>query len=157
VPWGDGLGKGGWERREGRDEDCRGGYSFGDYDVVAIYEAPGDTAAAAITLAFGAGGAVKTAKTTKQLSGQEWVESLRQAQSIAPRTAQLAVPTDAGVFHLDDWVYEAACSARRARASRPPARGRSGVYVWPACSVTPIGSIRSNQRAADLNRVEESA
>jgi len=62
-----------------------GGYSFGDYDVVAIYEAPDDTAAAALALAFGAGGAVKAAKTTKLLSGQEWIASLRKAQDVAPQ------------------------------------------------------------------------
>ena len=62
-----------------------GGYPFGEYDVLAIYEAPDDTAAAALALAFGAGGAVKAAKTTRLLSGQEWTDSLRKAQSIAPQ------------------------------------------------------------------------
>ena len=62
-----------------------GGYSFGDYDVVAIYEAPDDTAAAALALAFGAGGAVKAGKTTKLLSGQEWIASLQKAQDVAPQ------------------------------------------------------------------------
>ena len=57
-----------------------GGYPFGDYDVLAVYEAPGDTAAAAFALAVAAGGAVKSAKTTRLLTGQEWVESLRKAQ-----------------------------------------------------------------------------
>jgi uncharacterized protein with GYD domain len=62
-----------------------GGYCFGEYDVVAIYEAPDDTSAAAVALAFGAGGAVKSARTTKLLSGQEWIESLRKAQGLAPQ------------------------------------------------------------------------
>jgi uncharacterized protein with GYD domain len=62
-----------------------GGYSFGDYDVVAIYEAPDDIAAAAIALAFGAGGAAKSARTTKLLSGQDWIASLTKAQSLAPQ------------------------------------------------------------------------
>lgn len=62
-----------------------GGYSFGEYDVVAVYEAPDDTAAASIALAFGAGGAAKSARTTKLLSGQEWIESLRKAQGLAPQ------------------------------------------------------------------------
>jgi uncharacterized protein with GYD domain len=62
-----------------------GGYSFGDYDVVAIYEAPDDTAAAAIALAFGAGGAAKSARTTKLLSGQDWIASLTRAQSLVPQ------------------------------------------------------------------------
>ena len=62
-----------------------GGYPFGEYDVLAIYEAPDDTAAAALALAFGAGGAVKAAKTTRLLSGQEWTDALRKAQGIAPQ------------------------------------------------------------------------
>lgn len=55
-----------------------GGFSFGEYDVTAIYEAPDDASAAAISVA----GAVKAAKTTRLLSGTEWVEALRKASSI---------------------------------------------------------------------------
>jgi len=62
-----------------------GGYCFGDYDVVIVYEAPDDTAAAAVALAVAAGGAVKSARTTKLLSGQEWITALRKAQSIVPQ------------------------------------------------------------------------
>ncbi len=60
------------------------GYSFGEYDVVAIFEAPDDIAAAALALAFGAGGALKSARTTKLLTGPEWMASLRKAQNVAP-------------------------------------------------------------------------
>lgn len=62
-----------------------GGYSFGEYDILAVYEAPDDTAAAAIALAFGSGGAVKSARTTKLLTGQEWIQSLRKAQGLLPQ------------------------------------------------------------------------
>lgn len=58
------------------------GYAFGDYDVTVIYEAPDDQAAASLALTVGAGGAVKAAKTTKLLSGQDWVAALRKAQGI---------------------------------------------------------------------------
>lgn len=57
------------------------GYPFGEYDVLVIYDAPDDAAAAGIAMAVAAGGAVKAAKTTRLLSGQEWVESLRRAQN----------------------------------------------------------------------------
>jgi uncharacterized protein with GYD domain len=60
-----------------------GGFCFGEYDIVVIYEASDDTAAAAIALAVAAGGAVRSAKTTKLLSGQEWIDSLRKAQGVA--------------------------------------------------------------------------
>jgi uncharacterized protein with GYD domain len=62
-----------------------GGYCFGEYDIVIIYEAPDDTAAASVALAVAAGGAVRSARTTKLLSGQDWVESLRKAQTIVPQ------------------------------------------------------------------------
>lgn len=61
------------------------GHPFGDYDVLVVYEAPDDTAAASVALAVGAGGAVRSSKTTRLLSGQEWIESLRKAQEVAPQ------------------------------------------------------------------------
>jgi uncharacterized protein with GYD domain len=61
------------------------GYSFGEYDCVAICEAPNDIAMAAVALAFAAGGAVRAARTTKLLSGQEWISALTQAQDVAPQ------------------------------------------------------------------------
>ena len=61
------------------------GYPFGEYDVLVVYEAPDDTAAAGLALAVAAGGAVKAAKTTRLLSGQEWIDSLRRAQDVAPQ------------------------------------------------------------------------
>jgi uncharacterized protein with GYD domain len=59
-----------------------GGYSFGEYDITIVYEAPDDTAAAALALAVGAGGAVRSAQTTRLLSGAEWVAALGKAGSI---------------------------------------------------------------------------
>src|SRR6267143_5597326 len=46
-----------------------GGYSYGEYDVSAIVEAPDDVSMAAVALAIAAGGAVRAAKTTPLLSG----------------------------------------------------------------------------------------
>ena len=64
------------------------GYPFGEYDVLVVYEAPDETAAASIAMAVAAGGAVKSAKTTRLLNGQEWVESLRKAQGSQYRPAR---------------------------------------------------------------------
>ena len=61
------------------------GFPFGEYDVLVVYEAPDDTAAASLALAIAAGGAVKAAKTTKLLSSQEWIASLTGAQKVAPQ------------------------------------------------------------------------
>jgi uncharacterized protein with GYD domain len=57
-----------------------GGYPLGEYDLLIIVEAPDDTTAASVALAITAGGAVKSSKTTRLLSGQERIESLRKAQ-----------------------------------------------------------------------------
>lgn len=57
-----------------------GCYPSGEYDMLAIVEAPDDTTAVGFALAVIAGGAVRSAKTTRLLTGQEWVESLRKAQ-----------------------------------------------------------------------------
>jgi uncharacterized protein with GYD domain len=59
------------------------GFSFGEYDVCVVYEASDDTAAASLALAVAAGGALRAGKTTKLLSGQEWVASLQGAQKVA--------------------------------------------------------------------------
>jgi uncharacterized protein with GYD domain len=64
-----------------------GGYPFGEYDVLLVLEAPDDTTAASVAMAVAAGGAVKSAKTTRLLSGQEWTESLRKAQGSQYRPA----------------------------------------------------------------------
>ena len=55
------------------------GYPFGEYDALVVYEAPDDTVAASFALAVAAGGAAKSAKTTRLMNGQEWIESLRRA------------------------------------------------------------------------------
>ena len=60
-----------------------GGYPLGEYDVLIVIEAPDDTTAVSVALAVTAGGAVKAARTTRLLSGQEWIESLRKAQGFS--------------------------------------------------------------------------
>ena len=57
-----------------------GGYPFGEYDMLVVIEAPDDTTAAGFALAVVAGGAVRSASTTRLLDGEEWVEALRKAQ-----------------------------------------------------------------------------
>lgn len=57
-----------------------GGFPLGEYDVLVLYEASDDSTAAALAVAIGAGGATRSGKTTRLLSGAEWIESLRKAQ-----------------------------------------------------------------------------
>jgi uncharacterized protein with GYD domain len=61
------------------------GFPFGEYDVLVVYEAPDDLTAASVAMAVGAAGEVKSAKTTRLLSGQEWVESLRKRRIVSTR------------------------------------------------------------------------
>jgi uncharacterized protein with GYD domain len=60
-----------------------GGFCFGEYDVAILFEAADDETAAAVALAVGAGGAVKSAVTTKLLSGPQWVKALKKASKVA--------------------------------------------------------------------------
>ena len=64
------------------------GFPFGEYDVLVVYEAPDDMTAASVAMAIAAAGEVKSAKTTRLLSGQEWLESLRKRRIVTNRKAR---------------------------------------------------------------------
>jgi uncharacterized protein with GYD domain len=64
-----------------------GGFAFGDHDIVVVMEAPDDTAMAAVSIAIAAGGAVRNARTTRLLSGAEYVEALKKASAVGYRPA----------------------------------------------------------------------
>jgi uncharacterized protein with GYD domain len=59
-----------------------GGFSFGEFDLAIIMDAPDDTTMAAVSVVIGAGGAVRNTKTTRLLSGAEYVEALKKASTI---------------------------------------------------------------------------
>jgi glycosidase/uncharacterized protein with GYD domain len=61
------------------------GFPFGEYDVLIVYEAPDDVTAASVAMAVAAAGEVKEAKTTRLLSGQEWLDSLRKRRVVKAR------------------------------------------------------------------------
>lgn len=54
-------------------------FSFGDYDLVAVIEMPGNVEAAAFALAATAGGGCKTLKTTPLLTRAEGIEASKKA------------------------------------------------------------------------------
>jgi uncharacterized protein with GYD domain len=64
------------------------GFPFGEYDVLVVYEAPDDMTAASVAMAVAAAGEVKSARTTRLLSGQEWLESLRKRRIVSTRKAR---------------------------------------------------------------------
>jgi len=70
------------------------GFPFGEYDVLIVYEAPDDVTAASVAMAVAAAGEVKSAKTTRLLSGQEWLESLRKRRIVTTRKAPQPQQTD---------------------------------------------------------------
>jgi uncharacterized protein with GYD domain len=64
------------------------GFPFGEYDVVVVYDAPDDMTAASVAMAVAAAGEVRSGKTTRLLSGQEWLESLRKRRIVTGRKAR---------------------------------------------------------------------
>jgi uncharacterized protein with GYD domain len=54
-------------------------FAFGQYDAVLITEMPDNVSAAAIALAFGAGGSLRTCQTTALMSNAEGLEAMRKA------------------------------------------------------------------------------
>ena len=65
-------------------------FAFGDYDVVVITEMPNTTNAAAIAMAFAAGGACKAVQTTPLLSVSEGIEAMKKAKESGYRSATSA-------------------------------------------------------------------
>ncbi len=60
-------------------------YSFGEYDVLTIYEAPDESTAAAMVLAATAPGHLSKVKTTVLLSAEEGMEAMRKAGDVTFR------------------------------------------------------------------------
>ena len=64
------------------------GFPFGEYNVLIVYEAPDDMTAASVAMAIAAAGEVTAGKTTRLLSGKEWLESLRKRRIVNLRKAR---------------------------------------------------------------------
>jgi uncharacterized protein with GYD domain len=56
-----------------------GWLAFGEHDIVAIIHMPDNVSAAALAIAFSAGGALKHAKTTPLLTAEEGVDAMKKA------------------------------------------------------------------------------
>jgi uncharacterized protein with GYD domain len=59
--------------------------SFGEYDLVVIYEAPDESTAAAIVLTAVSPGHLSSVKTTVLLSAEQGVETMRKASEATYR------------------------------------------------------------------------
>lgn len=64
-----------------------GWFSFGEYDVVTVTEFPAHVDAAAIAMAFAAGGACKAVRTTPLLTTAEALETMKKAATSGYRAA----------------------------------------------------------------------
>lgn len=62
-------------------------FAFGEYDVVLILQMPNNVDAAAIAMAFAAGGACKAVKTTPLLTAEEALEAMKRAAGTGYRAA----------------------------------------------------------------------
>jgi len=70
-------------------------FAFGPFDVIAITEMPDNISAAAIAIAFAAGGAVANIQTTPLMTAAQAIEAMRKAatcgyRSVVERTGAAA-------------------------------------------------------------------
>jgi uncharacterized protein with GYD domain len=65
-------------------------FAFGEHDIVLITEMPDNVSAAAIALAFAAGGAIRAGQTTPLMTAAEAMDAMRKAATCGykPVTAQ---------------------------------------------------------------------
>src|SRR5258708_2662076 len=76
-------------------------FAFGEYDAVLITEMPDHVSAAAIALAFGAGGSLRNCQTTALLSNAEGLDAMRKPSTCrynppAPAPAPRPAPPYSG-------------------------------------------------------------
>jgi uncharacterized protein with GYD domain len=62
--------------------------SFGEYDIVGVVEMPDNAAAAALSMAFAAGGALRSVKTTPLLTTEEGVQAMTRAATSGYKPAK---------------------------------------------------------------------
>ena len=124
-----------------------GGYPLGKYDVLVVYTAPDDATAAALALAIAAGGATKSAETTRLLTGEEWITSLRKAQQSRYR------PPIRHRLRPRTWRKVRAGDMLRSQRPRISGGWRScdialSIVAWPCC--TSLGASCLAYRAYNL-------
>lgn len=69
---------------------------LGDYDVVATVELPDNVSAAAMAMAFAAGGACKNVKTTPLMTMAEGIDALKKAAVCGYKPVTAAAAAAAG-------------------------------------------------------------
>ncbi len=67
-----------------------GWLAFGEHDIVAILQMADNVGAAALAIAFAAGGALKSVKTTPLMSAEQGIEAMKKAATCGYRPAAAA-------------------------------------------------------------------
>lgn len=73
-----------------------GYFAFGPFDVIAITEMPDNVSAAAIAIAFAAGGACSSVQTTPLMTAAETMEALQKAGSCGYKSVVAGAAAAAG-------------------------------------------------------------
>ena len=71
-------------------------FAFGPFDVIAITDMPDNISAAAISIAFAAGGAVANIQTTPLMTAAQTIEALRKAGTCGYKSITADATTAAG-------------------------------------------------------------
>ena len=81
-------------------------FAFGPYDAVLITEMPDNVAAAAIALAFSAGGALRNCQTTALMTNTEALDAMRKAGTCGykPITAKAATAKPVTLLKKDPLI-----------------------------------------------------
>ena len=119
-------------------------FAFGQYDAVLITEMPDNVSAAAIALAFAAGGSLRDCQTTALLSNAEGIEAMRKAATCGYRPVQAAASAAA-----------ATPSCRNRRSLQTGLRFRAATRRIKIQSRWECGSTVSKRRA--LRRTEHAS
>ena len=69
------------EKLGGKQESLE--FSLGDHDIIAVASLPDDTTAAAVALVINAPGHLKSYKTTRLLSSQEFLAAQQKAHGVS--------------------------------------------------------------------------
>jgi len=71
-------------------------FAFGEYDAVLITEFPDNVSAAAIAMAFAAGGALRSERTTPLMTATEAVDAMKKAAACGYRSVTAGATAAAG-------------------------------------------------------------
>jgi uncharacterized protein with GYD domain len=67
-------------------------YAFGTHDGLTLWDAPDNVSMAAVALAIGGGGALRSIETTVLLTVEETLDALGRAQSVGYRAPGVSTP-----------------------------------------------------------------